>query len=99
MVNRMADYIDRREAFEIASDLRDCISVEGYWAWAERIKRLPSEYAVEVVRCKDCRYWDKTKYSDYATMGECLIWRAARNRKDYCSEGRKKDGTDKSRRV
>lgn len=39
----MADYIDRREAFEIASDLRDCISVEGYWAWVERIKRLPSE--------------------------------------------------------
>ena len=52
------------------------------------IKNVPSAEAVEVVWCKDCRYWDKTQYSDYATLGECIIWHVARTRKDYCSEGR-----------
>lgn len=48
----MSDLISRKAAIDIADDLRDCISVEGYWAWTERLKKLPS--AAEVVRCKDC---------------------------------------------
>ena len=38
----MSDLISRREAIDIANDLRSCISVDGYWAWVERLKRLPS---------------------------------------------------------
>lgn len=36
------DLIPRKAAIEIANDIRDCITVEGYWAWLERLKRLPS---------------------------------------------------------
>lgn len=36
------DLISRKAAIEIANDIRDCITVEGYWAWLERLKRLPS---------------------------------------------------------
>lgn len=38
----MKDTIDRQDAIDIANDLRSCISVDGYWAWVERLKRLPS---------------------------------------------------------
>ena len=36
------DLIDRQAAIDIADDLRACISVDGYWAWTERLMRLPS---------------------------------------------------------
>ena len=38
----MDDLISRQAAIDIADDLRACISVDGYWAWTERLKRLPS---------------------------------------------------------
>lgn len=87
----MADYIDRREAFEIASDLRDCISVEGYWAWAERIKRLPSADAVEVVRCRDCKH----RYVDGENVryNVCDLNHNKVQEDDwYCADGERKDG-------
>ena len=37
-----SDTIYRQDAMSIADDIRDCISVEGYWAWIERLKALPS---------------------------------------------------------
>lgn len=36
------DTISRQAAIDIADDLRACISVDGYWAWTERLKKLPS---------------------------------------------------------
>lgn len=36
------DLISRQAVEEIINDIRDCISVEGYWAIIERLKRLPS---------------------------------------------------------
>lgn len=35
------DAISREAVCEIISDIRDCISVEGYWAILERLKKLP----------------------------------------------------------
>lgn len=36
------DTIYRQDAMNIADDIRDCISVDGYWAWMERLKALPA---------------------------------------------------------
>ena len=36
------DAISRQAVNEIINDIRDCISVEGYWAIIERMKKLPS---------------------------------------------------------
>ena len=36
------DAISRDAVEEIINDIRDCISVEGYWAILERMKKLPS---------------------------------------------------------
>ena len=35
------DAISRQAVNEIINDIRDCISVEGYWAFLERLKKLP----------------------------------------------------------
>lgn len=36
------DAVSRQSVNEIINDIRDCISVEGYWAILERMKKLPS---------------------------------------------------------
>ena len=36
------DLISREAVEEIINDIRNCISVEGYWAILERMKKLPS---------------------------------------------------------
>lgn len=54
----MNDLISRQAAFDIVENIRDRMSVEGYWAIVERLKHLPSAQP-EVIRCKDCRWWDK----------------------------------------
>ena len=54
------DAISRDAVCEIISDIRDCISVEGYWAILERLKKLPSvtqksETVTEFAdRCREC---------------------------------------------
>ena len=52
----LADCISRQAAIDIADDLRDCITVEGYWAWTERLKKLPSTQP-EIIRCKNCKHF------------------------------------------
>ena len=36
------DVVSRKAVCDILNDIRDCISVEGYWAILERLKKLPS---------------------------------------------------------
>ena len=36
------DAVSRQAVIEIVNDIMDCISVEGYWAILERLKKLPS---------------------------------------------------------
>ena len=62
----MDDLISRQAVEEIINDIRDCISVEGYWAILERLKKLPSvkpqepktghwEWQTEdIYRCSEC---------------------------------------------
>lgn len=56
---------------------------------SKRIKALPSAEAVEVVRCKDCKYW-------HSNTGFCDIWsypNVARRTLncDYCSRGERRE--------
>ena len=41
----------------------------------------------EIVRCKDCKYWDSTGYCLY---GSRLAWRG--NYNDYCSRAKRREG-------
>ena len=57
----------------------------------ELIKALPSANVAEVVRCKDCKYWEKTSNEKgYCKdiIGFGRWWKG----NDYCSYGERKDG-------
>lgn len=53
------DAISRQAVCNIVDAIRDCISVEGYWAILERLKRLPSvNPQPKTGHCKECKYFE-----------------------------------------
>ena len=66
------------------------------------IEKQPTADVVEVVRCRDCKYWDKVKNSKHAGKGICIspnksiggycTRKGATLENDYCSLGARKDG-------
>ena len=60
------DAISREAVCEIISDIRDYISVEGYWAILERLKKLPS---VTQKSGKWIRYKDNCLYNQCSYCG------------------------------
>lgn len=66
--------------FEVGDAIMDCKTVD----------------AVEVVRCKDCKYWEPSgtmggdSVDDMQTLGGCEYVRYCRREKDFCSYGERK---------
>ena len=59
----------------------------------ENIKALPSVDAVEVVRCKNCKYFDSGTDEDGKLFFKCLGWvYGGTSEDDFCSHGERKDG-------
>ena len=71
------------------------------------LKKQPTVDAVEVVRCRDCKYWGdeagKLQCSDGALLARCKVhnylidgrhtgWCPTEN--DFCSYGKRKEGDD-----
>lgn len=90
----MSDFIDRQAAlnevrlFYDEEDERE-ESIE------ERIAGIPSVDAVEVVRCGDCRFWDKYPSSSAAPdFHRCHVGIEQHHTRayDFCSDGERKDG-------
>lgn len=69
---------------------------------AETVKDQPDGDVVEVVRCKDCKFWDAVKNPKHAGKGICTppnrslggycTRRGATLQDDYCSFGERKEG-------
>ena len=55
---------------------------------------------VEVVRCRDCKYWKPTgskagnSFSDMEYIGGCEFTKYCRLESDFCSYGKRKEGAD-----
>lgn len=80
----MSDYIKREDAIE---------TLEGWKISGEMIlATVPTADVVEVVRCKDCKYWDNT-----TKWSACTLWsadpyeQASTEKNDYCSYGERAD--------
>ncbi len=80
---------------------RDCIHF-GFCYLTIRDEGQPCEFKnknnlVEVVRCKDCKYWKPgdsfggDSLDDMQRIGGCPIVRFGRREKDFCCEGERKD--------
>lgn len=89
----MAEYIDR-SALGIGKAKREAFTIPEYAdGWNSAIKIIddaPSVDAVEVVRCKDCKY---LMFSD--CYGECGKGHMGIvSPYDFCSYGERKEGVD-----
>ena len=69
------------------------------WKFKAMTERFPTVYAMEVVRCKDCKYYCQDKINgaicrhpelDYEI--ECYDHWINTNPDDFCSYGERKDG-------
>ena len=55
----------------------------------------PTVDALEVVRCKDCKYFDSGTDEDGKLFFKCLGWvYGGTSEDDFCSHGERKDGGD-----
>ena len=60
---------------------------------AYMIRKRPTVDAVEVVRCKDCKYWQDN--NDGYPHGECRWGHGETpDANDFCSYGERKEGAD-----
>lgn len=59
--------------------------------FADMISNVPNVYAVEVVRCMDCKYHEDTSVTGFKHC--CLIGKTVRYN-DFCSYGKLKEGDD-----
>lgn len=80
MINKAA------AAFALA-DLPADLDAEAVQRCIEAIVALPAVDAVEVVRCKDCVYYNSDSEECLDEMGYARAW----HKNDYCSYGRKED--------
>ena len=61
------------------------------------VKKVDNGVLVEVVRCKDCKYWKPgdsfsgDSLDDMQRIGGCPIMRFGRREKDFCCDGERKD--------
>lgn len=70
------------DALELDADYDD----GEYWAVSmAQIHNAPT-IEPELIRCKDCKYWDSTGYCLY---GSRLAWRG--NDNDYCSRAKRRE--------
>lgn len=57
-----------------------------YMSWLRSVRLLDDMPTVEIVRCKDCKYWEVDNDVGFCTRTEDC-W----NADDFCSRGEKKD--------
>jgi hypothetical protein len=54
------------------------------------VRSMPKEDVVEVVRCKDCKYWENGKdYEPYCNHFDSTLSDTTEN--DFCSYGKRKE--------
>lgn len=93
------DYISREAAME---DFESCNAENPNWT-PQRVKTLllrqPAADVAEVVRCRDCKMWEKQnvfEHSDTGRMrrgGYCRCSRFTRYEDDFCSSGEHQTNT------
>ena len=96
----MAEYIEREA---VLFDIEEAVKFRGLgFAFAGAMKRYinrqPPADVVPVVRCKDCKHWEKRDFQagndaehlEYG--GWCPYVRGVRYESDFCSCGERKEG-------
>ena len=84
--------VDADEAYKVLTDYYHHRTEIQHDALKEAIERVPTVDAVEIVRCKDCKWYER-KYPWNGNSYECSYLEAPMDDNDFCSWGeRKEDG-------
>ncbi len=78
-------YIAERHDRERCVSEENCNTCERECLWRRVVKNAPAVDAVEVVRCKDCKWW-QTSGCWYHQPGKCVD----RDPSDFCSDGERR---------
>ena len=84
----MTDYIKREDAYSAC-----CYETPECYMARKEIKALPSADVVEVVRCKDCKYWTEWANGTGSCSRFALDW-IGTDADDFCSMAERKDNED-----
>jgi len=57
-----------------------------------RLASIPAVDAVEVVRCRECKYYDMIDRDD--VVKACLYWKSFMSKDGYCSIGERREDGD-----
>jgi hypothetical protein len=96
----MAEYINREAVIAIIDHIKNKYAEKNYdkfWAdtiryFDKKVKAVPTADVAEIVRCKDCLYWQKAVDEDFDDVGRCRWAKYMVNASDYCSHGIAKMG-------
>ena len=89
-------YIDLNKALERlnASPAFPNMGADGYFLLGvveDLLKNLPTVDAVEVVRCRDCKEWQRNVGCVDSPNGHCFCHDIDTNGFDFCSYGERRD--------
>lgn len=97
----MSDYIERDAVEQMINRWADEYSyIEVPTEWAEdEVRKIPTADLVEVVRCKDCKWWvregnDSFGYAMFCDHDCSLGGQGIKKPEDYCSYGERKGGDE-----
>ena len=62
-----------------------------WWCVEDAVIAAPTIDAVEVVRCRECKYMRPLEHDGFVA---CIMWCRAMHSNGFCYEGRKKDAKD-----
>ena len=87
----MHDTISRQDAINAIM----CEPMDAHYpSWyANRIKALPSADAIEVIRCKDCKYWHREIHNgiEYFNFNSCDLNHYGDGHNFYCADGERRE--------
>lgn len=88
--NRLVNIDDAYEAvIDLSGQAETKSAYAAFWKAGKEIHKLPIVDAVEVVRCKDCDWYDTECES-------CKFWGGYRDPEHFCGEGDKKNHEGKA---
>lgn len=93
----MADYISRQKAIEAIMDLPNCPN--GYSDTYDKeciistIEEVPTADVVEVVRCKNCKWWKSSFTWNGKDVKVCVKdpYEPSHTEDFYCADGERRD--------
>ena len=84
--------IDADAAIEALKRAEALSRAFGYHAVIDAVEALPTVDAVPVVRCKDCRCWQKSSlFSGHMVCRYVVDCSVVRREDDFCSRGESKE--------